>query len=133
VVVSAISLDLENKVGALAEVTRLLAEAGVHVSGVQLGRGPDKNNVRLAVDDPDAAIAALSKHGFSPRRNDVVSLRVKNTPGAIAHAAEQLAAKGINIEAMFLTAKSSKRVHLVMQVDDVAAAKKALGSASEEE
>lgn len=127
-----LNLNIENRVGALAEVTRLLAEAGVQVAGVQLGRGPDQNNLRVAVDKPDEAMAVLAKHGFLAKRSHAVSLRVRNTPSAIAEAATQLALKGINIEAMFLTAKSSKRIHLVMQVDDVDAAREALGASEEE-
>ncbi len=126
-----LSLNIENRVGALAEITRILSEAGVHVSGIQLGRGPDMNNLRLMVDKPEVALAALAKHGFQAKRSEVVSLKIDNTPGAIAEATERLAARGINIEAVFLTAKSARRMHLVLQVDDVAAARKALGAEEE--
>lgn len=126
-----LNLRIENRVGALAEITRILGEAHVNVSGVQLGRGPDLHNLRLMVDKPDVAIAALATHGFEAKRSEVVSIRIENTPRAIAEATERLAAKGINIEAVFLTAKSARRMHLVMQVDDVAAARKALGAEEE--
>ena len=121
-----LNLNIENRVGALASITRILSEAGVHVTSVQLGRGPDKNNLRLMVDKPEVAIAALAKHGFEAKRSEVVSMRIENSPEAIADATGRLAAKGINIEAVFLTAKSARRMDLVMQVDDLAAARKAL-------
>jgi len=126
-----LNLNIENRVGALAAITRVLSEAGVHVTSVQLGRGPDKNNLRLMVDKPEVAIAALAKHGFEARRSEVVSMRIENSPEAIAEATGRLAAKGINIEAVFLTAKSARRMDLVMQVDDVAAARRALGDDEE--
>ena len=129
-----IALSIDNRVGALAEVTRILGAAGVNIAGLQLGRGPDKQNLRITVDHPERAIVALAKFGFQAKRSEVVSLRVRNTPGAIAEATDRLAKEGVNIEAVFLTAGSSrKKVHLVMQVDDPAAARKALGPPGEEE
>lgn len=130
---TALTLNIHNRVGALAQVTRILAEAGVNVSGIQLGRGPDEQNLRLTVDRPSEAIAALSKQGFFARKSELVSLRIQNSPGAIAAATERLASKGINVEAMFLSASAAKGVHVVMQVDDPAAARKVLGPSLEEE
>lgn len=128
-----IALNVENRVGALSEVTRTLSEAGVRVTGLTLGRGPDQRNLRLMVDKPDLAIAALARRGYEAKRMEVVSFMVSNRPGAIASATERLARQGINIEAVFLSAKSSKRVELIMQVDDIAAAREALARAAEEE
>jgi len=128
-----IALSIENRVGALAEVTKVLAEAGVSVSGLTLGRGPDRMNLRLVVDQPEVAIAALAHRGFEAKRNEVLTHRVSNRPGAIAEAAARLAERGINVEAVFLSAKSSKRVDLIFQVDDVDAARKALARSAEEE
>lgn len=130
---SGVSLNIENRVGALAEVMRLLSEAGVHLRGLSLGRGLDQRNLRLMVDDPDLAIAELAKHGYEAKRTEVVSLQLRNRPGSIASATQRLAKRGINIEAMFLSAKGSKRVELILQVDDVAAAREVLRAQAEEE
>jgi len=121
-----IAMNIENRVGSLAEITRILAEARVNVTGLTLGRHPDKMNLRLVVDDPELAIQALGRHGLEARRMEVISIRVKNTPGAIADAAGRLAKNGINVEAVFLSAKSSKGVDLILQVDDVERARAAL-------
>ncbi len=130
---TALVLNIENRVGALASVAKILAEAGVNVAGLQLGRGPDQKNLRLVVDNPEVALAALAKRGFDAKRTEVLSVTVRNIPGAIAKAAERLAAHGVNIEAVFLSAKSTKRVEMILQVDDVAAARAALKSSDEEE
>jgi len=111
-------LTIENRVGALAEVARLLAEARVNVSGLTLGKHPDEGNLRLMVDDPEAAMAVLHRHGFEAREAPVVSMRIKDRPGALAHATESLAAKGINIEAVFVNLKPGRTFELVFQVDD---------------
>ena len=121
-----IVLSINNKVGALAEVTQALAEAGVNVTGLTLGRHPDRHNLRLIVDKPAVAIAALALAGYKAKRNEVHTHRVHNRPGAIAAATQKLAKHGINVEAVFLSAKTSKGVDLVFQVDDVEAARRAL-------
>lgn len=121
-----ITMIIENRVGSLAEITKILAEARVNVTGLTLGRHPDKMNLRLVVDDPELAIQVLGRHGLEARRVEVVSIRVKNSPGAIAEAASRLAKNGINVEAVFLSAKSAKGVDLILQVDDVDRARAAL-------
>jgi hypothetical protein len=130
---TAIVLDIANRVGALAQVTQILADAGVNVAGLQLGRGPDQHNLRLTVDNPGVAIAALARHGLEAKRTEVLTLSVKNRPGALAAAAARLAEHGVNIHAVFLSAKSTKHVELILQVDDVSAARKALRDSREEE
>ncbi len=90
-------------------------------------------NLRLMVDKPEVAIAELARRGFEAKRNEVLTHRVSNRPGAIAEAAARLAERGINIEAVFLAAKSSKRLELIFQVDDVEGARKALARSGEEE
>jgi len=126
-------LTIENRVGALAEVARILSEAKVNVTGLTLGKHPDERNLRLMVDDPETAISVLRRHGFDAREATVVSMRVKDRPGALARATEGLASKGINIEAVFVNLRPDKKFELVFQVDDPEKAKKVVKSLEEED
>jgi hypothetical protein len=85
------------------------------------------------VDDPGTAIAVLHRHGLDAHEATVVSMRVKDRPGALARATESLAAKGINIEAVFVNLKPGKKFELVFQVDDPDKANKVVKSLEEEE
>jgi hypothetical protein len=125
-------LGIENRIGALAEVTSILTRAGLTVEGVTLGRHPDGNNMRFVVSEPKRALALLREHGYEARLREVAALHVDNEPGAINRAADLLAKRGINIEAVYIAAKSSTRVQLIFQVDDVEGARKALKAAEEE-
>jgi hypothetical protein len=120
-------------VGALAEVARILADAKVNVTGLALGRHPDQRNLRILVDDPETAAAVLHRHGLEAHHTAVVTMRVVNRPGELARAAESLARQGINVEAVFVNLRSSKKFELVFQVDDPARARRALDRGSEEE
>lgn len=121
-------LTIENTPGELAKVTGILADARLNLFGVTLGRHGDGGNLRFTVDDPRRAVEALRAAGFDAKALPVASLRIENTPGALGKVATMLADRGINIESIFLSAHGEREVELVLQVDDMAAARKALGS-----
>lgn len=121
-------LTIENTPGALAKVTGILADAKLNLFGVTLGRHGDGGNLRFTVDDPKRAVEALRSGGYDAKALPFHSLRIENAPGALGKVATMLAERGINIESIFLSANGERDVELVVQVDDMAAARKALGS-----
>ena len=47
------SVFLENKVGALLDLTRTLGDANIHICGLSVVDTADSSVVRMVVDDPD--------------------------------------------------------------------------------
>jgi hypothetical protein len=120
-------LTIENTPGALAKVTAVLAEAQLNLFGVTLGRHGDGGNLRFTVDDSGKAVKVLKAAGYDAKALPVASLRVENTPGALGKVAAVLAERGINIESVFLSARGTREVELIVQVDDLEGARRALG------
>jgi hypothetical protein len=96
-----ISIFLENKAGRLAEVTGILAEAGVNIRALALADTSDFGVLRLIVDDNQKAESALKQGGFTVSKTDVVAVEVDDRPGGLHHILDLLQNAGINVEYMY--------------------------------
>ena len=71
--VEQISVFLENKAGRLAEVTRVLGEAGINIRALSLADTTDFGILRLIVDQYDRAREILKDKGFTVGKTEVVA------------------------------------------------------------
>lgn len=99
--VEQISIFLENKAGRLAEVTRVLAEAGINIRALSLADTSEFGILRLIVDDHEKAKAALKKNDFTVGLTSVVALEVPHRPGGLNAILQLLGEQGINVEYMY--------------------------------
>jgi hypothetical protein len=102
-----ISIFLENKAGRLAEVTGILAEAGVNIRALALADTSDFGVLRLIVDDNQKAESALKQGGFTVSKTDVVAVEVDDRPGGLHHILDLLQNAGINVEYMYAFVRHS--------------------------
>ncbi|MBU2488053.1 MAG: ACT domain-containing protein [Proteobacteria bacterium] len=96
-----ISVFLENKSGRLAEVSRVLAEAGVNIRALSLADTSDFGILRIIVDDNRKADSALKDAGFTVRKTRVVAVEVADRPGGLHEILEFLQTSKINVEYMY--------------------------------
>ena len=106
--VEQISIFLENKSGRLAEVTSVLAAAGVNIRALSLAETADFGILRLIVDQIDRAKQALKDSGFTIGKTEVVALEVPDRPGGLAEIVRILGAAEINVEYMYAFVQRSK-------------------------
>ena len=118
---------LENRPGALAELTEILAAAGVNVEAILLEGSVDFGNVRIHVSSPRKAEKALKDAGYQYRQGEAITLTLPNEPGQLADVCRKLAKAKVNIDSLFGTTAQTGTPQLVLMVDDAAKAKKALG------
>lgn len=87
-----------NKIGILANISKVLADNGVNIEGVA-GYAIDKEaSIMLVADDSARASDALKKAGYKPiKENEVILIELVNKPGALKSTTEKLAAGGIDI------------------------------------
>jgi hypothetical protein len=125
--VEQISVFLENKAGRLAEVTRVLSEAGVNIRALSLADTSDFGILRLIVNDNDKAKATLKDHGFTVGKTDVVAVEVEDRPGGLALILGILSKQNINVEYMYAFVQhSGKDAVMIFRFDDIDAAVKLL-------
>lgn len=125
--VEQISIFLENKAGRLAEVSRVLSEAGVNIRALSLADTSDFGILRLIVDNNDKAKAALKERGFTVGKTDVVAVEVEDRPGGLNRILDILSEKNVNVEYMYAFVQhSGKDAVIIFRFDDIDTAVKLL-------
>ena len=114
-----LSIFLENKAGRLAHVTGVLSEAGINILALSLADTSDFGILRLIVDSPTAADAALKANSIVCMVNDVTAVEVDNNPGGLHRILKALDGSGVNVEYMYAFAEPrSQKAALIFRFDD---------------
>lgn len=124
-----LSIFVENKSGRLAEITEVLAAAGIDIRAISVADTSDFGILRLIVNKPDEAVAALKKAGLTVSLTNVIAMGIDDVPGAFSKAMRILADIGIDVEYMyaFISRKSGK-AYVILRVKDSKKAMDALSS-----
>jgi hypothetical protein len=118
--VEQISVFLENKAGRLAEVTRVLSEAGINIRALSLADTSDFGILRLIVNDNDKAKTTLKEHGFTVQKTDVVAVEVEDRPGGLNRILGILSQQEINVEYMYaFVQRGGKDAVMIFRFDDI--------------
>lgn len=115
-----LSIALENRPGALADLGEALGRAGVSVEGGGVFVVGDTGVAHFLVHDAVTATRALAEAGIRlVRTSEVVVLRLRQSePGQLGKIARRMADAGINIEIQY----SDHDHQLILVVDHVARA-----------
>ena len=96
-----ISVFLENNAGRLAEVTRVLADAGINLRAISIADTADFGILRLIVDKCDTALGALKDAGFTTRVSEVAAVEIEDKPGSLAKVMDLFRVNNVNIEYLY--------------------------------
>jgi hypothetical protein len=99
--VEQISVFIENKSGRLAEIARLLGEAGINIRALSLADTTDFGILRLIVNDREKAKQVLKEKGFTVSKTEVVAVEVPDRPGGLSEILQTLDGESINVEYMY--------------------------------
>jgi len=117
--VEQISVFLENKPGALAEVTHILGETGVNIRALSLADTKDFGILRLIVNDNEKAKEVLGQKGFTVRKTEVVAVEVPDRPGGLADIMKVLAEARINVEYLYaFVQQSGENAIIIFRFDE---------------
>lgn len=99
--VQQISIFIENKSGRLAEITRILGDAGINIRALSLADTTDFGILRLIVNDGLKANSVLKEKGFTVNMTEVVAVEVPDRPGGLSSILQTLDSAEINVEYMY--------------------------------
>ncbi len=124
-IIKQLSIFVENKRGRLAEITKAIAAADVDIRALSIADTTDFGILRLIVNKPDAAAAALKEKGITVSVTNVIAVGIDDVPGAFSVPMQILADNEIDVEYMyaFITRKSEKAYVILRVADNDAAAK----------
>ncbi len=114
-----ISVFLENRIGQLAEITKLLADSGVDIRALSIAETADYGLARLVVDDSYKASSILLQHGDILSMTPVWAVEVPDRPGGLAEVLAVLAEAHVDVEYMYsLFTHKEGNAYMVMRVSD---------------
>lgn len=124
-IIKQLTVFAENKVGYLSEITELLAENHVDMKALSIADTKDFGILRLIVDKPETALAALHKQGLLGTITEVIGTEISNKTGALSKALTVLAKKGVNVEYLyaFLSGNEDSAYVVIKATDNLAAEK----------
>ena len=117
--VSQISVFLENTKGRLFSVSDILAKNNINVRAVSVADTTDFGILRMIVNDPEKAYQVLRENNFTVRITKVVAVEISDTPGSMAEVLKQLNDHGIEVEYMYAFLGSiSGNALVILKIDD---------------
>jgi hypothetical protein len=119
-----LNVGLANNPGSLARMSDILRAADVNVEALFCTDGEKESVVHLIVDDVETAKMVLREIG-PVTTTEVLALKIKNKPGAIAHIARMCAGAKINIRHIYATSLG-KEAMCYLSVEDMEQAKRLL-------
>jgi hypothetical protein len=99
-----IAITVVNKIGILADMSKILADHGVNIEAVGGYAIESEAKITLVTNDNLRAIDALKKTGYKgAKENPVVIVELENKPGALRNITSKLAAEGTDIKSIYGT------------------------------
>lgn len=114
-----LSVFVENKDGRLAEITTIIAKAGIDIRALSIADTTDFGILRLVVDKPFEAEKALKDAGLTVSLTDVIAIGIPDRPGGFAETITAVADKEVAVEYMYaFISREHDRAYLIMRVAD---------------
>jgi len=96
-----ISVFLENRRGRLAEATQILGKREINISALCVADTADYGVLRLIVNKPQEATAALREGGFTVRETDVIAIAINDSPGGLNLVLKTLEEARVSVEYIY--------------------------------
>ncbi len=117
-----LSVFAENKNGSLYETTKILADAEIEIRAFSVADTQSYGVLRLIVNDPKAAAAALSEAGKIVTVTDVIAVKIPDSKGGLSDLLRIANEKNISIEYLYaFVSRNAGSAYVVIKVADNAA------------
>lgn len=114
-----LSVFVENKDGRLAEITSIIANAGIDIRALSISDTTEFGILRLVVDKPYEAEKTLKEAGLTVSLTDVIAVGIPDRPGGFAETIKAVADKAVGVEYMYaFISHVHDRAYLIMRVAD---------------
>lgn len=114
-----ITVEMRNEIGVLHNLSKLVAEKGVSILGLQGSVQDGRAVIRMVTDDNLRATDALRAKNYLPLEVDAVMVEIPHKPGMLRMLAEKLARAGLDVDHLYATAGSGEaRCTVVLSCTD---------------
>ena len=122
-----LNIFVENKPGRLMSITEILSKNKINMRAMTVQDRGDFGMMKLLVDKPDQASAALKEQGFAAALKDVLAIVIDDRPGGLFKLLEIFNIKKLNIQDAYgFVIESKKKAVLCIEVKDPKGIKEAV-------
>lgn len=115
-----VSVLVENKTGAIAEVISFLADHNINIVAVNMADTPNFGILRFIVDQPDKCKELLENEGFTVSACRVLAVGLDDIPGGLTKVTRILAQNGISLEYLYaFISKSKENACVIINTADI--------------
>ena len=113
-----ISVFIENKKGHLAALTDAIKHEDIDIRAISVFDTNEFGILRLVVDDPEKALAAVRKAGYAAKISDVLAAEIADKPGALNEIFGLFDEADISIEYIYsFIMRENVRPLIILKVD----------------
>ena len=116
------SFSLTDDPGALAEIAEVLGQAGVNIDGGSGTGASGTGVIRLVTNDVEATCSALTKRAIDYKSQEVLLIRLQDSPGMLGKLTRAFAEEGVNLTSFYVTLEGKQ----VIGADDIVGAKRVI-------
>ena len=125
--INQITIFLENKAGALLNVTKILADNKVDLRAINIAETADYGLLRLITADNGGAKNVLKAENLIFTETPVLAVAIDDKPGALSGVLEILAKENIDVNYMYsIFGHQNGYAYMIMQLGDYDKATKLL-------
>jgi len=107
-------LRTTNEIGALAKVSKVVAEKGINILAMNCWVEGPEAVLRLVTDDMLRTTDVLRENGYGPEEKDVVLVDAAHKPGILRHITDMLAKENIDLSHLVASATINQDECLVI-------------------
>jgi hypothetical protein len=111
-----IVIEDDDRVGVLADVSRLLSDMGINLLSVSVKVDGARARIHLITASQSYARDALQEAGFEVSERDVVAIELPHHAGFLCRVTEALARRGITIDELHATVPEGGATGLVVLI-----------------
>ena len=117
--INQLTVFVENKQGALVQITDLLAASGIDMRALSIADTKEFGILRLIVDETEKAADVLTKAGFLANVTPVIGVKISDEPGKLSAALAALDKAGVNVEYLYaFLSRTPRHAYVVLRVSD---------------
>ena len=114
-----LTVFVENRQGALVEITDLFAANHIDMRALSIADTQDFGILRVIVNDTDEAMRILKASGHLVQATDVIAVKISDAPGKLSAALHALNVAGVNVEYLYaFLARTQRHAYVVLRVAD---------------
>lgn len=126
-IIKQISVFVENGVGGISEITRILSDNDINIRSAYVADTAEFGILRLIVTDTKKAEKVLGESGIAVKETDVIAVEMSDTPGGLGGILDVLSDQGVNIEYLYaFVGKGESGALMVFKADDAQKAEEVL-------